>query len=162
VKDNNEDCVKEMEKLCLYAKVATIRDRQRQENINKEKIYKNKEDKLDLMMELERLKELKLQADRENSRKIQNKEGCLVVIDQIKEKERERMKQKEAIEKENQLMLAQIKKMQEEDIRKAEEKKLRDEMMAKEMVKTNEINALNRKKKKLEEKELDLKMLKYN
>jgi hypothetical protein len=162
VKDNNEDCVKEMEKLCLYAKVATIRDRQRQEHKNMDKIYKNKEDKLDVMMELERLKELKLQADRENNRKILNKEGCLVVIDQIKEKERERMKQKEAIEKENQLMKAQIKAMQEEDIRKAEEKKLRDEMMAKEMVKANEINALNRKKRKLEEKELDLKMLKYN
>ena len=43
--DNNEDCVKEMEKLCIYAKVATIRDKQLQEQKKIEKINKKKEEK---------------------------------------------------------------------------------------------------------------------
>ena len=30
--DNNEDCVKQMDKLVLYAKTATIRDRQKEEH----------------------------------------------------------------------------------------------------------------------------------
>ena len=59
--DNNEDCVKQMEKLSLYAKVATIRERQLKEHEMMDELYKKKEKKLDEMMELERLKELKQQ-----------------------------------------------------------------------------------------------------
>ena len=87
--DLNEDVVKQMNKLVLYAKIATIRDRQKEEQKLMGKMYKNKEGKLDTMMELERLKELQLQEQREISRKKQQKEGALVIIDQIKEKDRE-------------------------------------------------------------------------
>ena len=79
-----------MEKLSLFARVATIRDRQNAEHKEMEKVFKKKEDKLDTMMELERLKELKLQQDRELNRKIQNREGALIVVEQIKDKDRER------------------------------------------------------------------------
>ena len=41
--DNNEDCVKEMEKLALYAKVASIRERQLKENKIMEQMFKKKE-----------------------------------------------------------------------------------------------------------------------
>ena len=54
------------------------------------------------MMELDRLKELKLQEERETARKIQNREGSLVIIDQIKDRERKMKKYKELIEKERQ------------------------------------------------------------
>ena len=97
--DLNEDVVKQMNKLVLYAKIATIRDRQKEEQKLMGKMYKNKEGKLDTMMELERLKELQLQEQREISRKKQQKEGALVIIDQIKEKDRERLKRREIQEK---------------------------------------------------------------
>ena len=44
--------------MCLYAKIATIRDRQLEERKKLEDIYKRKENRLDEMMELERLKEI--------------------------------------------------------------------------------------------------------
>ena len=44
--------------MCLYAKIATIRDRQLDERKKLEDIYKRKENRLDEMMELERLKEI--------------------------------------------------------------------------------------------------------
>ena len=160
--DKNEDCVKQMEKLSLYAKVATIRERQLKEHEMMDDLYKKKEKKLDEMMELERLKELKQQQNRENHRKQLQRDGCMIIIDQIKQKEYERIKQRDIIEKERQMILRQVKEMQLEDIRQAEQKKLANEKAAKEIVESNRINALNKQKKILEEKEEDLRMLKYN
>ena len=57
--DNNEDCVKEMEKLSLYAKIAHIREKQKKEHIELGNIYKKKEHKLDTIMEIKRIKKLK-------------------------------------------------------------------------------------------------------
>ena len=160
--DKNEDCVKQMNKLSLYAKVATIRDRQLKEHEMMEDLYKKKEKKLDEMMELERLKELKQQQIRDNNRKQLQKDGCMIIIEQIKQKEYERLRQKDIIEKDRQMILRQIKEMQMEDIRQAEKKRITNENSAKEIVELNKISALNKKKKILEEKEEDLKNLKYN
>ena len=162
VLDQNEDCVKEMEKLALYAKVASIRERQLKEHEMMEQMYKKKEEKLDTMIELERLKELKQQQERENNRKKLQREGCLIIIDQIKQKEYEKIKQREIIEKEKQIILRQLKELADEDLRQNEKKRIANERAAKEIVESNKINALNKKKKLLEEKEEDLKILKYN
>ena len=48
-----------MNTLLKCSKVASIRDLQKEEHKRMEKMFKEKEAKLDLMMELERLKELK-------------------------------------------------------------------------------------------------------
>ena len=160
--DKNEDCVKQMNKLSLFAKVATIRDRQLKEHEMMDDLYKRKEKKLDEMMELERLKELKQQQIREKNRKQLQKDGCMIIIEQIKQKEYERIKQKDIIEKDRQMIMRQIKEMELEDIRQAEKKRITSENAAKEIVESNRINALNKQKKILEEKEEDLKILKYN
>jgi hypothetical protein len=127
-----------------------------------EQMYKKKEEKLDTMMELERLKELKHQQDREFDRKKKQRDGCLIIIDQIKQKEYEKIKKRETIEKEKQIILRQIKELADEDMRQNERKRISNEQTAKEIVESNRINALNKQKKLLEEKEEDLKILKYN
>ena len=161
-KENNEDAVKEMDQMLKYAKVVTIRDIQKREHKQMEEDYKKKELKLDTMMELERLKELKLQEERERSRKIQQREGAMIIVDQIKERELERLKQREVIAKEREMMNRQIQELEEQDRRIAEKKKLEAERLAKEVESINKISALNRDKKKLAEKELDLKIHQYN
>ena len=158
----SHDAAREMDNLLKYAKVVEIRDIQKAEHKKMEEDYKKKEQKLDLMMELERLKELKKQQDRELSRKIQQREGSKVVIDQIKEKELERVRQKAIVERERIMMNRQMAELQEQDRRNAERKKLEAERLAKEVETINKINALNKEKKKLAEKELDLKMHQYN
>ena len=55
---------------------------------------------MDLLMEIERLKTLKMQEEREAARKLAQREGCRVIIDQIKEREMERIKEQEMREKE--------------------------------------------------------------
>lgn len=54
-----------MDKMCLYAKISTVRDKQLRERKEMEQMYKKKEEKVDLMVEIERLKGLKEQEDRE-------------------------------------------------------------------------------------------------
>jgi hypothetical protein len=54
-----------MNTILKCSKVATIRDLQREEHKRMEKDFKEKEAKLDLMMELERLKELRFQEEKE-------------------------------------------------------------------------------------------------
>lgn len=158
----NEDPVKKMEKLVLYAKTATIRDRQLNDRKNMATMYNLKETKLDVMMEVERLKELKLQEIRENFRKQQQREGASVIVDQIKEREIERLKEKEILEKERTSILNQIKAIEEEDKRQQEQKRIKVEELAKEVSQINQNAYVAKEKARLADKELDLKMMRYN
>ena len=47
------------------------------------------------MMEIERLKSLKYQEEREQKRKEAQRQGALVIIDQIKEREMQRIQERE-------------------------------------------------------------------
>ena len=114
------------------------------------------------MIELERLKELKFQEDKEKEAKLKKISSAKILIDQIKEKEIRRLQEKEIIAREGELMKKQIKALQDEELRNEERKRLENARLAKEIVNINKISALNRDKKKLLEKEEDLKRLKYN
>ena len=160
--DENEDVVKEMEKLAFYARVATIRNKQKQEHKIIEQNYKKKEEKLDTMMELDRLKNLKSQQDKEKIREKERKEGCLVIIEQMKKKEMDKIKEKEQKEKEQKELVKYLKKLEDEDNLENERKKLMKEKITQEIVESNKISILNKQKKLAEEKEEDLRILKYN
>ena len=70
--------------------------------------YRNEEKRLDIMMEIERLKSLKFQEEREIKRKEAQREGALVIVDQIKERELQRIQEREIMEQEKQMILKQI------------------------------------------------------
>ena len=101
------------------------------------------------MMELERLKELKFREDVEKEEKLKKLYNAKALMDQIKQKEMIRLKEKEIIEREGELMKKQIKAMQDEDMRNEEKKKLENSRIAKENVNINKISILNKNKKKL-------------
>jgi len=54
-----------MNQMVLYSKVVTIRDKQIDENKKLENEWVEEQKKLDLMMEIERLKVLKIEEERE-------------------------------------------------------------------------------------------------
>ena len=66
--DNELDDVKQMNQMVLYSKVVTIRDKQLAENKRLESEWIEEQKKLDLMMEIERLKGLQAEEDREANR----------------------------------------------------------------------------------------------
>lgn len=69
IMDEDHDDVKHMNQMMLYSKVVTIRDRQLEEAKRLEQEWVEEQKRLDLMMEIERLKSLKLQEEREVKRK---------------------------------------------------------------------------------------------
>lgn len=60
----------------MYSKVVTIRDKQLEENKVLEREFLDEQKKLDLMMEIERLKQLKEEDEREVRRKAARANGA--------------------------------------------------------------------------------------
>jgi hypothetical protein len=160
--DEEEDCVKEMNKLILYSKVASTREKQLNEQKRIYNEYKKQDAKMDLMMELERLKELQFQEETTKIRREQQRQGALIIVDQIKERDYERIRQKEVLEKERIMMVKQIQELEEEEKRNAEMKKIQADKLAKEVEESNKRAIELKERKKLEDKELELKVIQYN
>jgi hypothetical protein len=79
--DEELDDVKHMNQMVLYSKVVTIRDKQLQENKELEYEWVEEQKKLDLMMEIERLKGLKVAEERESVRMHARRKGAIVIVD---------------------------------------------------------------------------------
>ena len=157
-----DDAVQAMDKMCLNAKVYTVRDIQRKEKRILDDIYKKKEAKLDLMQEMERLKEMKRIEDMENDLKKMRQAGNKVVLQQIEENKLARLKQKELEEKERIELLKRIEEENEKEKQRNILKAIENEKKLKESVEANRQAILLRQKKKMEEKEEELKIEKYN
>ena len=97
--------------------MVTIRDAQLNEKkvIQKERL--EEERRLDTIMEVERLKALKMYEEREHRRKEDQKNGATVIITQMRERERERVRQLELQDQEREAMLRQNHEMKEEEMR---------------------------------------------
>ena len=158
----NNQVVKQFDQICRKAKIATIWDRQMEERKMMEGMYLNKEKRLDEMMELERLKEIKFIEEREKFNKNNKIKSQKAVIEQILDNDFERNKKREEIEREKILMLRQLEKMKEEDKKIIAMKKIEKQEKIREFVHALDIMAQAKKKKILEEKEEDLKIKKFN
>ena len=161
-KDEEYDLSKRMQQLLHYAKVVTIRDIQKKESKKIDAEYKKKEEKLDLMMELERLKGLKKEEEKKKMMQKQRLEEAKILRDQIKNKEIQRQKEKEFTIQEGEKIKKHIIELEEADKILEEKKRLEKVNMAKEIVERNKISVLEKEKRLNEEKENDLKILKYN
>ena len=162
VVDPNDDAIKDLNILCKHAKIATIRDKQLDERKQMENLYKKKEERLDLMMELERLKEIKFKEEKEKHIKKLNNESKEIIIDQILDNERVRIKKREMIEKEKIQMKLQLEKFEEEEKKRILHEKQLKEARIRECLNVDKFALLLKQKKKIEEKEEELKDHKYN
>ena len=160
--DEDLDDVKDMNNMVHFAKCATIRDRQLEEAKELERLKKDDDRKMDLMMEVERLKAIKFNEEKEKLKKVNQRQGALVIVDQIQEREHERVKIQELKEKEQRQMLKHMKELQEEEIKAQERKVIRARQLM-ETVKQSNLEAAKIKDKQiLEEKECDKDIVKYN
>jgi hypothetical protein len=153
--DEDHDDVKHMNQMMLYSKVVTIRDKQLQESKRLEQEWLEEQKRLDLMMEIERLKSLKLQEEREVKRKEAQKLGSLVIIDQIKERELDRIKEQETREREMQQMIRQAEQLKAEEQKLVKAKKDRAVRMMGEVEEANKRAIEVKENRKQEEKDLE-------
>lgn len=151
--DEDLDDVKHMNQMVLYSKVVTIRDKQLEENKRLEQEYIEEQKKLDLMMEIERLKVLKEEEEREVRKAEARKKGAQVIVDQIMERTQVRMKEQELRDKERLELLANIEKMKKEDAAAAEAKRERINVLMKQAAEANAQAAVEKQKRKQEEKD---------
>lgn len=82
-----------MNKRVLFGKVATIRDAQLVENRQLEQEFIDREAKLEAMMEIERLKFIQGEEQREARRFAARRSSKEVLVEQIKEKHQQRVKE---------------------------------------------------------------------
>lgn len=75
------DDVKEMNKMVMYAKCVTVRDKQLKEKKELHESYKVQEKRKDLMMEIERLKMIKHYEDLDKVKKEELRKGHTVIIE---------------------------------------------------------------------------------
>lgn len=160
--DEEHDDVKHMNQMVLYSKVVTIRDKQLEENKTLESDWEQEQKRLDLMMEIERLKGLQIAEQREIARVEAQKRGAAVIIDQIKEREVFRQKEREMLEKEQAQMARQIEVDKQKDVVAAEKKKQRNQVMIAEVESANKIAQIKRQEKIDQAKLEDQKIVDYN
>merc|ERR1719401_3320823 len=95
-------------RMMLYSKVVTIRDAQVQEKRMVQAEKEEEERQLDAMMEIERLKALKMYEEREKERLHDQRRGAKVIIEQIKDRQAQRMREEESRDQERAFILKQI------------------------------------------------------
>ena len=153
--DNELDDVKQMNQMVLYSKVVTIRDKQLEENKRLEAEWIEEQKKLDLMMEIERLKVLQEEEERDIRKAQARKQGAQVIIDQIQERTIQRMKEQELRDKEKIELQANIEKMRKEDEAAHEAKRQKVNLLMKQAAEANAQALLEKQKRIQEEKDQD-------
>lgn len=160
--DEELDDVKHMNQMVLYSKVVTIRDKQLEENKSLEKEWLEEQRKLDLMMEIERLKGLKVAEEREAVRQQARRKGALVIVDQIQEREIERIKQREQLVKEQEQMARQIENQRLAEIKAADDKRARNQRLIAEVEAANGVALQKKSEIRQRELEEEQKIVRYN
>lgn len=150
-----------MNQMLLYAQCVTIRDAQ---ILEKQRIADQllEEDKrIDRAMEAERVRTLKLQAEREAARAEEQRLGASVIITQIQEREQERIRQQEAREQEALAMLQRVKALEEAEEQERVNKVLAGRRLLEQVTEANNQQARAKLRKKQEEIDEELRIQAY-
>merc|ERR1712137_22854 len=146
--DEDMDDVKHMNQMMLYSKVVTIRDAQIREKRQVQGEKEEEERCLDCMMEIERLKALKMYEEREKERLQDQRRGAKVIIEQIKDRQAQRMREEESRDQERAFVLKQIEALKAEEVEQGKQKKLAAERLM------GEVNAANSAAMKIKEEKM--------
>lgn len=156
--EENIDEVKHMNQVVLYAKCVTVRDAQVTEKKSLQSEKLEEERKMDMAMELERLKALRMYEERELKRIEDRKKGAAVIRAQIEEREQERLRRIELKQQEQDAMLRHIERMKDEDKAESIKKKEGSRRLMEEVALANaeQIRLKNRQQEMEREEELQI------
>ena len=159
--DEELDDVKHMNHLMLQSKVITVRDKQMDENKRLEDEWLEEQKRLDIMMEIERLKGIKADREKEERRAIATKRGAEELINQIRERDLIRQQQEEILEKEKKQMAINIQKAQDEEKEKVKQRQHRMQVMSDEIKKANVAAISLKEEAKVRERQLEDEIIKH-
>lgn len=113
-------------------------------------------------MEIERLKSLQEEEDREKRKKAALIKGSQVIVDQIQERYHERVKQAEIRERERVAMLANVQKMKDDEERIIKEKQRKARELLLEVEATNKMSLTLKEERRQKEIAEDEAIYRYN
>ena len=151
--DQSNDLVKLLNTYSQRAMAFTIRDQQILDKGRREKVEGDYEKRLDVAMEIDRLKELKAREDSERSKRDKRLEDRSVIIDQIEARKKLKLLDEEAREQENRQMLQTIQKYKDEDQKAVERKEATIAKSRIEVINANTAAIEGKRKNKEREKE---------
>ncbi|XP_041098395.1 cilia- and flagella-associated protein 45 [Polyodon spathula] len=156
-----EDEIKHINELILGSQCHAIRDTQILEKKQILSELQEEEKRLDAMMEVERRKAIKMQEEIDEMRKQQRIEGKVQIIQQMAERQEERLLNEEFKEQEGQHVLDKLEQLQVEEMENLQRKWEEQRRMQREIQLINEANLRAKERKKEEERLADLHALEY-
>ncbi|XP_028911028.1 cilia- and flagella-associated protein 45 [Ornithorhynchus anatinus] len=158
---DQEDELKEMNKIILNAKCHAIRDAQILEKQQIGKEMDAEEKRLDQMMEVERQKAMQRQDDLDRRKKEEQIRGQRLIVEQIEKNSEERSLQNEQREQETQRVLRYLDQLQEEDMRDLERRRVEQVRIQTEIMHCNEANRQRQEEIREQERLADQRALEY-
>ncbi|KAJ3229531.1 Cilia- and flagella-associated protein 45 [Chytriomyces hyalinus] len=159
--EEQEDEIKHMNELMLYAKCVAIRDVQVEEKKMIARERKDEEARLDAMMEVERVNELKKLEEREKKRIEEMRKGAAKIRHQIDERREAALLEQERRDQETKQILKAIADMNEQfKLEKLNKIKAQRAMMQ-EVAKANQESTERKRHQKIAEEDEDKKVLQY-
>lgn len=159
--DEELDDVKHMNQMMLYAKCVTIRDAQVKEKERRRKEEQEHEKRMDKAMEVERLRTLQMYQEREQLRQAEQRQGAQVIVQQITEREAERIRQQELREQEAQAMIHRIKELELREEEERQQKVVAGRKLLEQVMEANNAQARAKLRKKQQELEEDRRIAEY-
>lgn len=159
--EEEKDEVKNMNQMMLYSKCVTIRDAQIEEKRHMMQENEDYNRKMDMMMEVDRIRALEQYEAREVARMEERRRGAMVLTEQIQERERERIKQEELRDLERLAMLREVERLKEEELQQQVEKKIRGKQLIDEVAAANLEQIKRKEVMKMREIEEDHKIQEY-
>ena len=141
----NSDTVKLLTSIASKAIAYSLRDEQLHEKEEREKVEREYDRRMDIIMEIDRLKDIQRRETDEEDKRKKRYEDRKVINIQIAERQRQRILEAEAKEQEGRAQIALAQKYIEEDKISAEKHKVEIERSRLEVVKAND-DAIRRKK----------------
>jgi hypothetical protein len=142
--DSESDVVKLLSSISARAAAFTIREKQLEEKKRRELAEHEYERRMDIVMELDRLKDIQRREEEESAKRYKRVEDRKVITEQIEMRKREKLIQLEAREQENLQMRSLMEKYAKEDQVAAEKKKIEIERSRLEVIAAN-TDAIRRK-----------------
>jgi hypothetical protein len=159
--EEQEDDIKHLNELMLYAKCVAIRDIQVDEKTMIKQEKRKEEARLDHMMEADRVADLKRLAEREKVRIEGMKKGAGKIRIQIEERREAALLQQERRDQETKMILTQIREKNEAHQREKEEKVVKSKKLMSEVAKANNESMERKRQAKIAEEDEDKKVLQY-
>lgn len=138
--EEEDDEIKALNEYVHNAKCHAIRDAQLKEKGDIKDSTKEENARLDLMMEVERLKAVEHYDRKEKEMQLQRYMGAEVILDQIKDREQYRLLQLERKDQETHAMLRYLDRLQEEDLEALEKKRERQKVLMVEVKQCNDVS----------------------